>query len=360
MDHIINFFCENFREKLKTRIFGPVFKHVANDLVSRHVEHYLGADRIEELATTFELIHAAANPLTTKEQYADALTVFLANAVPIDIKQISKNLKNIYPENGGGRSLHRILHSCGDKTKIYVDKNGKLYVRRPTSREYSRSIRGDKAASLHEQQKIDTILECIVTKKEGINNEQICILNRPNGSPVTFIIRDNGDDIKHAELLIDGVSISINNKSQNKNDCYYNVVLIANEISQGKSFEVAMKIFDDENVVNNLRKNVSLAIENDETLLNERRWIDRTNVEDHYTSLVGLYKDSDGQLRLDDVDVTNLREKMATNKGMPKFVGLSRTDENDQAVTDHHIIPKPEIRKAMNEYMKEIPNDNVL
>ncbi|CAF1087894.1 unnamed protein product, partial [Didymodactylos carnosus] len=257
------------------------------------IEHFLGADRIEQIANTFELIHAAANPLTTKTQYADTLTIFLADAL-IDMKQINMDPKNVYSENGDGRSLQQMYHLYGDKVKTYVDKNGKIYVRRTISREYYRSIRGDKAAGPHEQQKIDTILGCVVTKNESINNEQIRTLSRPNGSAITFLIRDNGDGIKHAELLIDGESITMNNKSQNKNDCYYNVVLIANEIFQGKSFEDAMKIFDNENVVKNLRENVSLAIKNDETLLNEFRWTNRTDIQVHYNSLVGLYKDNDG------------------------------------------------------------------
>ncbi|CAF1300283.1 unnamed protein product [Didymodactylos carnosus] len=259
IDQIINFICENLLEKLKNRILAPALKHVANHFVSRGVEHFLGADRIEQISNTFELIHAAANPLTKKTQYADALTIFLADAL-IDMKQIYMDPKNVYPENGDGRSLQQMYHLYGDKVKTYVDKNGKIYVRRPISREYYRSIRGDKAAGPHEQQKIDAILGCVVTKNESINNEQICTLSRPNGSAITFLIRDNGDGIKHAELLIDGESITMDNKSQNKNDCYYNVVLVANEISQGKSFEDAMKIFDNESVVKNLRENVSLAI----------------------------------------------------------------------------------------------------
>ncbi|CAF2996327.1 unnamed protein product [Rotaria sp. Silwood2] len=283
MDHIANSLSEPFNQKLKNGIIAPVLNFTASKLISKGIESFVGADRIERLANKFELIHAASNSDDTKTKYADDLAIYLAEAKAIDIKALNIDQKDIYPENIDGQNLQQVYDLYGEKTKTFVDKNGKIYVRRPSSKEYYQSIRGDKLAGLHEQKKISEILGCTIIKEEIINNEQKCILKRDNGSNVSFVIKDNLDGTKHAEIILDGKSIS-------------------------ETFDEAMKIFEDKNVVKQLRYDVSLAIKNDEKLLKEFRWTNRTDLQSHFNSLTGLCKNSvNEKLELSYDDIKYLR-----------------------------------------------------
>ncbi|CAF3346632.1 unnamed protein product [Rotaria sp. Silwood2] len=263
MDHIANSLSEPFNQKLKNGIIAPVLNFTASKLISKGIESFVGADRIERLANKFELIHAASNSDDTKTKYADDLAIYLAEAKAIDIKALNIDQKDIYPENIDGQNLQQVYDLYGEKTKTFVDKNGKIYVRRPSSKEYYQ--------------------RCTIIKEEIINNEQKCILKRDNGSNVSFVIKDNLDGTKHAEIILDGKSIS-------------------------ETFDEAMKIFEDKNVVKQLRYDVSLAIKNDEKLLKEFRWTNRTDLQSHFNSLTGLCKNSvNEKLELSYDDIKYLR-----------------------------------------------------
>lgn len=155
-------------------------------------------------------------------------------------------------------------------------------------KEYYRSIRGDKPAGVHEQAKVCEVLGCEIEKGKIVNNEQMCTLKRETGSDIQFIIRDNLDGTKHAEIIVAGKAISININSENKNDCFYNVALVANEMSEASDFDTAMKKFDDKDAVKNLRMDASLAVKNDENVLKELRWTNRTDISSHFNSLTGV------------------------------------------------------------------------
>ncbi|CAF1449711.1 unnamed protein product [Rotaria sordida] len=378
IDQISKQLSESFNQKLKSAIITPVLNFATNTLISKGIESIAGADRIEQLANRFELIHAATNPNDTKTKYADDLIIFLAEAKPIDIKDLNDDPKDIYPANLNGVTLEQVYGAHGDKIKTFIDRNGNLYVRRPTTKDYYRSVRSDKPAGLHEQKKIDEVLGCVTTKGEIINNEQQCTLKRTDGLEVSFVIKDNKDNlngIKHAEILIDGRSISINLNNENKNDCYYMVVLVANEMSKGKSFNEAMKIHDNKNAVKNLRYDVSLAMKNDEQLLNEFRWTNRTDFKSHYNSLTGLSMDSNKIFSLNDDDITILRQLIQFRRRpdvfelqeLPKGI-FTEVDENGNPKLDkqgkpkfisvplarHHLISVDEIFKELNNYTKDL------
>ncbi|UJR21058.1 hypothetical protein I4U23_024158 [Adineta vaga] len=346
-DQISSCLMENFNQKLKSGILAPVLNYASNMMISRGIESVAGTDRVERLANTFELIHAASNPLDTKTRYADNLAIYVAEARPIDITKLNIDLKDVCPANGGGENLEKMIELYGDAVTVFYGKDGQIYVQRPSSKEYYESVRGDKPAGIHEQKKIDTVLGCEVTKDEVTNGEQQCTLRREDGSDINFIIKDNGDGTKHAELLVNGKSISIDTNSQNKNDCYYNVVLVANAMSQGESFEDARKILDDEKVVKDLRENVSLAMKNDPKLLDEFQWTNRTNIRAHYDSLTGLRQNPENKnLELSADDVKSIRdwiEKKKTNKDRPekfnrqtKLKGID--GENELVLSWHHIV----------------------
>ncbi|CAF1099219.1 unnamed protein product [Adineta steineri] len=294
-DQVSNCLTENFNQKLKHGILAPVLNHASNMMISKGIEFIAGTDRIEQLADTFELIHAATNPGQSKVQYEDALAIFIAEARPIDMKLVDKDR---CPVNGDGKNLQKLYELHGDSIKIFIDKNGEYYVRKPSSKEYYQSIRGDKPAGLHEQSVIPGILGVIIKHGEVVNNEQQCTLEREDGSKIEFVIKHNFDGTKHAELIVDGKSVSINTSNQNKNDCYYNVVLVANEMSKHKSFDEAKKILDNSDAVKVLRKDVSLSIKNNKKLLNEFRWTNGTDIQVHYNNLVGLSRGRDDLERL--------------------------------------------------------------
>ena len=80
-------------------------------------------------------------------------------------------------------------------------------------------------------------------------------------------------------------------------------------MSKGKPFEEAVKILDDQNVVQNLRKDVSLAMKNDDQILKEFRWTNRTDLKAHFDSLTGIRQDPITlKLELSDGDVQKLKE----------------------------------------------------
>ncbi|CAF1146824.1 unnamed protein product [Adineta steineri] len=293
-DQISSCLSENFNQKLKSGILAPVLNFASNMMISRGIEYVAGTDRVEQLANTFELIHAASNSSDTKPRYTENLAIYLAEARHIDITLLNIDPKNIYPENGDGENLEKLIDTNGNALKVFYGKDGKFYVQIPSPKKYCEGVLDDKPAGIYEQKTIDVVLECEVIKGKVINGEQQCTLKRRGGSDVKFVIKDNGNGKKHAELLIDGKSISIDTNRQNKNDCYYVVVLVANEVSQGKSFEEARNILDDRNAVLNLRKNVSSVMKNDPEFLKKFEWANRTDRQVHYNSLVGSYTDSDG------------------------------------------------------------------
>ncbi|CAF1620801.1 unnamed protein product, partial [Didymodactylos carnosus] len=318
-------------------------------LISNGIESIAGANRIERLVNTFELIHAASSPNDTKTKYADDLVIFLAEARAVDVNDLNIDPKGVYPANLNGESLQHAYDLYGDKVKTFVDKHGKFYVRRPSSKEYYQSVRDDKPAGLHEQKKIDEVLGCGITIGEVVSNEQQCILKRANGSSISFVIKDNLDGTKHAKILVDGKSISINTNSQNKNDCYYNVALVANEMSQGKIYDEARKIVDNNNVVKELRNCVSLAMKNDEKLLKEFRWTNRTDLKSYFISLTGYYVDDEGQLGTDGDNITYFRTKFAT-ANLPKKYSEMKDRKgiddmgNEVPLADHHLKSQADIR----------------
>ncbi|CAF0958688.1 unnamed protein product [Adineta steineri] len=366
-DQVSNCLTENFNQKLKSGILAPILNQASNAMISRGIEFVAGADRIERLANTFELIHAASNPTDTKTQYGDELAIYVAEARPIDITLINKDPKDIYPENGDGQSLEKQYELYGDSVKTFVDKNGKIYVRRPTSKQYVDSVRGDKPAGIHEQQKIDVILGCTVTIGETTNNEQQCFLERKDGSKIEFVIIDNGDGTKHAQLKVDGRTININTNNEKKNNCYYNVVLVANEMSksQNRSYDDAMKIFDNPNAVQDLRDNVALAMQNDEKLLNEFRWTNRTDMQAHYNSLTGYYVDENNRVRVDKDDIAYFRGDFATADLIGKSKDLKNRkgiDDNgkETELHDHHIISKKEVHSKLCELISNSTDEQLV
>lgn len=277
-----------FNDKLKNGIVAPVLNFAANQLINKGIESVAGADRVERLATTFELIHAASNPDDTKTKYADDLNIFLAEAKPIDLSKLNVDPKKIRPANLNGQSLQEAYDLYGDKVKTFVDKEGRVYVRRPTSKEYYQSVRGDKPAGLHEQKKIQEALGCEIKKETTLNNEQKCTLCREGGKNVDFLIKNNTDGSKHACLIVDGQEMDVPYTSNNKNDCYYNVALVANEMSKGSSYEDAVKSLD-EAKVKGLRNSVSVLMKNDVKLLKELSWTNnRADLNSHFTSLTGI------------------------------------------------------------------------
>ncbi|CAF1039292.1 unnamed protein product [Adineta steineri] len=323
-DQISSCLSENCNQKLKHGILAPVLNYASNMMISRGIESIAGMDRIERLADTFELIHAASNPGRSKDQYKHDLAIFIAEARPIDLTNSEDNLEDVYPANADGKNLKQIYNLYGDKVKTFLGKDGKIYIRRPSSKEYYQSIKGDKPAGLHEQKKIAEILDCDIKHGEVIDNVQHCTLKRKDGLEIPFVIKDNLDGTKHAEIVVDGKPISTDDNSKNKNDCYYNTALVANEMSQRKTPEEAKKILDNGNAVKDLRKDVSLAMKNDAKLLDQLRWTDGTDIQDHINNLVGSSTGNDVQLRLDNIHFTELRNRIATDEKILKFVGQIR------------------------------------
>ncbi|CAF1348936.1 unnamed protein product, partial [Didymodactylos carnosus] len=210
-------------------------------VLSKSIESIAGANRIERLANTFELIHAASSPNDTKIKYADDLVIFSAEARAIDVNDLNIDPKDVYPANLNSESLQQV---------------------------------------------------------------------------------------------------------------YYNVALVANKMSQSKTYDEAMKILDDNNVVKELRKDVSLAMKNDEKLLKEFRWTNRTDLKSHFISLTGYYVDKKEQLRLDDKDIEYFKTEFATANLPVKYSEMKRRkgiDDMGSEVTlaDHHLISKTEIRSQL-------------
>ncbi|CAF0927181.1 unnamed protein product, partial [Didymodactylos carnosus] len=364
IDQISNTLSVTFNEKLKSGIIAPIVNFAANRLISKGIQSIAGADRIEQLANRFELIDAASNPDDTKTKYADDLKIFITEARVIDIKAFNIDPKNIYPANIDGQNLQQVWDLYGDKVKTFIDKDGKIYVRRPSSKEYYRSVRGDKPAGLHEQKKISELLGCTVTKDEMVNNEQKCILKRADDINILFVIKDNLDGTKHAEILVGDKLISIHNNNGNKNDCYYNVVLVASEMSQGKTFDEAMKILEDRNAVKDLRHKVSLAMKNDEKILKEFRWTNQTDLTSHFDSLTGLRQNPDNlKLEVSDEDVTNTKDWINRDKRerLDKFErqkGRQGTYEGENfPVTLHHIVARETLINELKEDIKDLSDE---
>ncbi|CAF1457976.1 unnamed protein product, partial [Rotaria magnacalcarata] len=74
VDQISTVLSDSFNQKLKHGILAPVLNFAANKSISKGIESVAGADRTEQLANRFELIHAATNPDDTLMRYADELT----------------------------------------------------------------------------------------------------------------------------------------------------------------------------------------------------------------------------------------------------------------------------------------------
>ena len=114
------------------------------------------------------------------------------------------------------------------------------------------------------------------------------------------------NETNHAEIIIDDQSYTIDTASQNENDCMYNVVLVAKELSKGKTLSEAIKILGDNEAVKCLRNDVSLALKNDKSLLNQLRWTNRTDSNSHFDSLTGLSLEGK-DLIVSEADVKDLR-----------------------------------------------------
>ena len=179
IDQIAVSLTDSFNQKLKNSIIAPVLNFVTNKMISKGMESISAADRIEQLANKFELAHAAINGDDTKTKYADELAIYVAEARTIDIKATNIDPKDIYPENLNGQSLQEVYELYGDKVKVFLGKDGKtIYVRRPTMKEYYRSVRSDKPAGLHEQEKAPQVLGCTIIKEETVGTEQKISIKR--------------------------------------------------------------------------------------------------------------------------------------------------------------------------------------
>ncbi|CAF1585490.1 unnamed protein product [Rotaria magnacalcarata] len=155
------------------------------------IESVAGADRTEQLANRFELIHAATNPDDTLMRYADELATFLEVVRAVNIKDLNIDPKEIQPTSLNGLTLQQVYELYGDQVKTFMKKDGRVYVRRPTFKEYYNSVKRDKPAGIHEQRKIPEVLGCEIQTGETIDSEQKCTLTRPGGSEVSFSVRDN-------------------------------------------------------------------------------------------------------------------------------------------------------------------------
>ncbi|CAF2100987.1 unnamed protein product [Rotaria magnacalcarata] len=177
-------------------------------LKNKGIESVAGADRTEQLANRFELIHAATNPDDTLMRYADELTTFLEVVRAVNIKDLNIDPKEIQPTSLNGLTLQQVYELYGDQVKTFMKKDGRVYVRRPTFKEYYNSVKRDKPAGIHEQRNISEVLGCEIQTGETIDNEQKCTLTRPGGSEVSFSVRDNLYGSKYAEIIAEGVDSS--------------------------------------------------------------------------------------------------------------------------------------------------------
>ncbi|CAF4682451.1 unnamed protein product, partial [Rotaria magnacalcarata] len=171
------------------------------------IESVAGADRTEQLANRFELIHAATNPDDTLMRYADELTTFLEVVRAVNIKDLNIDPKEIQPTSLNGLTLQQVYELYGDQVKTFMKKDGRVYVRRPTFKEYYNSVKRDKPAGIHEQRKIPEVLGCEIQTGETIDNEQKCTLTRPGGSEASFSVRDNLYRSKYAEIIVEDVGV---------------------------------------------------------------------------------------------------------------------------------------------------------
>ena len=314
---------DEFQKKLKGGILLPVVNYATSKAISMGVEFASGKvfnsdhAQIEQLADDVEMMQAVMFPEETKFKYLDKVNIFRTQAEPVDLEALHLDPKTVYPENcqtaGTAKvNIEQLQSFYGDKLKLFKTADGRYIVQRPSTKEFCQSVRGDKAAGLHEQAKISEILGFQVLKGTDVNGEQKCTIKHDGGKEVDFIIKTNKDGSKHAELLVNGQPISINSNLMHKNDCYYNVALIANEMSKGADYSQAIKmIFDNKNnSVNNLRKDVSIALRSDKTIMNEFRWVKQhlsssfgavTSLNHHLKNLVGTTVLRDVDKRRDDL-----------------------------------------------------------
>ena len=86
------------------------------------------------------------------------------------------------------------------------EKDGKVFVKRPSSKSYHQGIRGDKPAGIHEQTKVAEVLGCKITKSLEINGVEMplgLITHPPEQAMYGYTIRLKNNIKKGTPLTFD-------------------------------------------------------------------------------------------------------------------------------------------------------------
>lgn len=282
-EFVVKRVSHTFSQKLKNDVLSPLLNMGANSLVSRAVDGLFSKkdidevtidgvtvkrkipSRVEQLANDFEMMHAATRPGRTKEAFADKLTVFVANARPVRKQDMTaEEAAQIYPANVSEKAnLVQLYGHHGDELQVFKTKDGSYLVKRPDKKGFQAGIMGDKPAGDVEQRACQKVLNCCHSQlecdAEG-NQKSVVKSNEPGSREIELLTKTNADGTKHIGVVQNGQFVEVHNQNSlmNDNDCFYNTILVATEMSKGKSFEEATRALNQNNsAVTDLRKKVT-------------------------------------------------------------------------------------------------------
>ena len=305
----------SYNQKLNNSITKPLINTAANQAISWGLEKLLPTTRAEAASEDIGLLDAALseqNGGLSEERYVDDWNIYKAEAQEIDISQLkttSVPIVNLQADiNGENPTLDQVLARYGDKVRVFMDRNGNIYVRRPSTTNQFKSIANDKAAGIYEKHVVPDLVGCQIredsinsdTTQQSTNDEQRHVLSRNDGQrEVTLITRKNENGVRHMQVIFDGQIIELPS-NLNKNDCYYASILIANELAKGKSLQNALEMVKDRKEILKLRNSVVNVLKNDKNIVQEMRTGFNVDAREHYTNQIGQRPTRNNLSRIED------------------------------------------------------------
>ena len=300
----------SYNQKLTNSITKPLINTAVNQAISWGLEKLIPTTRAEAASENIGLLDAALSEQKgqpSKERYVDDWNIYKAEAQKIDITQLKSTdvpVANLSADiNGEKPTVEQVVARYGDKVQVFMDRDGNVYVRRPSTRDQFKSIANDKSAGVYEKKVVLDLVGCHIredagningdTPQQSSNDEQRHVLWRDDGQrEVTLITRKNENGVRHMQVVFGGQIIEMPS-NLNKNDCYYASILVGNELVTGKSPQEALEIVKDRKKILKLRNDVVNVLKNDKTVVHEMRTGFNVDVREHYTNLIGQRPASD-------------------------------------------------------------------
>jgi hypothetical protein len=297
---IIQQLQDSYNKKLNSSIISPLLNTGANQAVNFMFEKLISTTKAEAASENIGIMDAIYSTPDdpSKERYYDDLAIYRANdAREIDMNTLKVPHSEIYPvnlqldDNGEKINLEQAKAKYGDKIRVFVDKDGNVFVRRTSTKEQLKAIATNKPSGKFEQKVAPQILGADVKKVENPSNgdeerQELTRKDGPDQKKVTLVTKRNDKGILHMQVEVDGQLVDLPPKID-KNDCYYASLILANEIAKGKSVEEAKEMLKDRKEILKLRNSVANSLRLDKKVIHQMRTGANVDARAHYNNLIG-------------------------------------------------------------------------